>query len=133
MPGEESHPGARAERPIGRRWGRPGATKTERPAKGLARLFANRRRVALIVGLISVISIVASRANRSSDTGRTFSWTGSLFPQNATMEAHVDVLLTWYYVNPFQAYPVAFRGAEAVCYYVPERGSEGSAPYSPCG
>lgn len=56
-----------------------------------------------------------------------------VFPQNGTMEAHVDVLLTWYHVNPFQAYPVASRGAETVCYYVPEPGSEGSAPYSPCG
>lgn len=56
-----------------------------------------------------------------------------IFPQNATMEAHVEVVLTWYYANPFQAYPMASRKAEALCSYVPEPGSEGSTPQAPCG
>lgn len=54
------------------------------------------------------------------------------FPENATMEAHVSVLLTWYYTNPFQAYPVASQTGTATCRYVPDPGSEGSRPYSAC-
>jgi len=54
------------------------------------------------------------------------------FQENATMDVHVDLLLTWYYANPFQAYPVASRPGAAVCHYVPVPGSEGSSPYSPC-
>lgn len=53
-------------------------------------------------------------------------------PENATMEAHPDVLLDWYYANALQAYSVATRGANTICYYVPEPGSEGTAGGAPC-
>ncbi len=55
-----------------------------------------------------------------------------VLPENVTLEAHPEVLLTWYYANALQAYSVATRGANVVCNYVPPPGSEGTGPYSSC-
>ncbi len=57
---------------------------------------------------------------------------GVVFPENATMEVHPEVLVTWYYANALQAYSVADRGAHVVCTYAPTAESEGTAPYSAC-
>lgn len=54
------------------------------------------------------------------------------FPENASMVAQVDVVLTWYYENPAQAYAMASAAATVVCHYVPGPNSEGTAPYSAC-
>lgn len=54
-------------------------------------------------------------------------------PENATLEAHPEVLLEWDYANALQAYPIAVRGTHAVCSYVPTADSEGTAPYGSCG
>jgi hypothetical protein len=56
-----------------------------------------------------------------------------ILPENASLEAHPDVSLQWFYVNPLQAYPIAMQTKDAYCFYAPSAGTEGTAPYGSCG